>query len=268
MAAAEKIFVSALEANIEKCVGFYRKQLEQFSNDQQILVKKLQNVEKQVKGATSRREAKRLIRELYRGLRLLKNFHALNYIAVVKILKKHHKLSAWKELDSIMMQRLGNTDYYPEVADLDVLIHAVEKQFSEFVGVQGHSDMVDELRRSTRSFLKHRYTFIAGTNLGVSFAAVAVPTILLILVETLTPVTWNQIYVGKINFLPRFLAAIPVYRSVLFLQLHFLFWGIDTVFFDKLKLSVCFITNSSTASFLRWNRILFVQISFRRCLCV
>jgi hypothetical protein len=60
--------------------------------------------------AAERQEAdtlKKALKELYRGLELLKNFRILNYTACIKIMKKHDKLSEFKVCSPLTYARGG-----------------------------------------------------------------------------------------------------------------------------------------------------------------
>ncbi len=108
------------------------------------------------------------LRELYRGLQLLKNYRILNYTAFVKILKKHDKVTSMGALPALTPLIRATPFYYSPV--LDQCIARTENIFISFFH-HGDRKKAMESLRVTRPPTSPWQLFRIGVLMGISAGA-------------------------------------------------------------------------------------------------
>lgn len=248
-------FIKLLEAEIDKIRSFYNQKLESFSAARSRISLKLE----QALSYSERREMRRLIRELFVGLQMLKSFHGLNYIAIAKLMSKHHQHSTWKELELLILNKMQDQDYFPTTKALDRLSWQVEQDFKLTCSPGLTPNIRDEILKSSR-VLSHWITFTAALQLGIVLGALLSLCVLLLIVFKFYHEAWTMIFVDT-EILNRSIAEIiPLYRPLFLIFLHWFLWGVCLSICEKRRISVRFIMNASIHSFLRWNQVLMVRL--------
>jgi hypothetical protein len=197
-------------------------------------------------------------------LRLLKSFHATNYLAICKIAKKHDKYAPdWKGVSEVVLPLLDAFELYPDTEDLQNLTRALEKLYLDEVAAprkMNPDEALARLRAHSAPQESAVVTFLAGFSLGgvlgissASFVAFAfsVSGFSSLFLET----DENQTQLKT-----DLATAIPIYRLLLLPVLTYLFWGVNLMIFERNRVNVRYIMSADPKSFLRGSQVILVSV--------
>jgi hypothetical protein len=213
----------------------------------------------------SKKETRRICMELHLSLRMVKNFLSINIVALSKILKKHDKLSDWKEASKDFFRY---EHFFLNSKGLDENLRILEKSFADYENAllgKNYAFSVDTLRNNQKNKLSHSITCGSGTLCGTFLGILISFFFFIYLIDASGLVSfWDRFIIDGPPFGRHvrfdFTSTIPLFRVCFVLSLALVFWGIDLWIFDKLKINAKFITNSDTRTFLRSNQVMLVGL--------
>lgn len=195
--------------------------------------------------AKSKSALSKALRELYRGLNLLKNFRILNFTGVVKILKKHDKISDWKlggEVLPIVQQ-----SYFFASPVLESFLERVEAMYVGAFAAGDRRKGMDVLRPSTPP-LSAWLLFSLGFTAGLCLILLCILTGLLV---------WSTRYTSPPLLPSSAIAIAPIFRCLFLLLLAVWLWAGLVWAYQKHQLNWTFILETNH-TFLRVPQILSV----------
>eukprot|EP00475_Leptophrys_vorax_P016063 TRINITY_DN22457_c0_g1_i1.p1 TRINITY_DN22457_c0_g1~~TRINITY_DN22457_c0_g1_i1.p1 ORF type:complete len:824 (-),score=194.15 TRINITY_DN22457_c0_g1_i1:177-2648(-) len=275
-------FVIELQAQTRKAVRFYCEQITNFDEQVGLAVHCLREVEKIKLEPRKRERTKKMsklpiqfqkgdrgidqtFREIHYGLKLLESFHAMNYLAICKIVKKHDKYSQdWKGLSEIVLPLLDVFELFPDTEDLASLMRTLEKVYlDEFAGPRkmNREDALNRLRAHSAPQESAVMTFLAGCSLGGIIGVTASAFIAF----AFTVSSFSSLFLeedsGQSQLKTEIAGAIPIFRLMLLPSLTFLLWGINLLVFEKERVNVRYLMSADPKSFLRGHQVIFVSVT-------
>lgn len=130
-------FLTVLSNDCHSINIFFKLQEEFFRDKYNILYQQAQHIQSYNQQPPNKRmtyernELNKAIRELYRGLQLLKNYKILNYTAIVKIMKKHDKLCIDLPMNDTVQQQTQSM-YFIQSTVMDQLILSTENLYVQY----------------------------------------------------------------------------------------------------------------------------------------
>eukprot|EP00475_Leptophrys_vorax_P036158 TRINITY_DN6058_c0_g1_i2.p1 TRINITY_DN6058_c0_g1~~TRINITY_DN6058_c0_g1_i2.p1 ORF type:complete len:862 (+),score=230.97 TRINITY_DN6058_c0_g1_i2:308-2587(+) len=276
-------FFGALEEEMKKCVAFYETECKHFREqielafyclleldsieklqDSKAKEERLRELPRQFWGG--KRSVRQLFRDLYYGLGLLKNFHVVNYLAVVKILKKHDKSSSgWVDSCKTLIAKLDSGEMYPSIEPIKGFIVAVEKMFLRHLSENKEkSKALESLRQHDGPEESHLVTFGAGFSfgavIGVTFSALVAFAI-----ADRTSADFSSYFFtvdkNQSTVKTEIASAIPIFRLMFLIAFHLLMWGVDLLVYERRKINARFIMDADPRSFLKSNQVILIAVS-------
>ena len=233
----EADFFALLDADLATVNAFFRTQEEFFLSKWQVLSEQLTAALSQQPPAPPAPQPpgpplpahaaavlSRALKELYRGLQLLRNWRILNYTAFVKILKKHDKLGCFAS-SSLCLPVVNAACFVASplltdmIARCEQLYGAVFKQGSKHAAA---SLRVDDAPLS--GWLTFRLGLLVGLSLSLLF-------VLPFLVEALS----------SAQSLPDLAAPLPVFRCLGLIFLNLWLWGGCTQLLHLARINQVFV---------------------------
>lgn len=195
------------------------------------------------------------LKEVYRGLALLKEFKSLNYTAILKIVKKHDKHSG-APLYAPLMPTVNATHIFAS-ADLFNFTLQVEDAFTQaysasHAGADGRTkrDAATERKhalnhlRPTAPHMSYLVTFRLGLLCGLSMCLLMVLFFLIHFVALRTSVV------------TQLTPVVPIFRGLFLVILHLWCWGINVWLFHKHRINYQFIFEIDPKSELQFPQIM------------
>ena len=195
--------------------------------------------------AKSKSALSKALRELYRGLNLLKNFRILNFTGVVKILKKHDKISEWKLGGEVLP--IVQESYFFASPVLESFLERVEAMYVGAFAAGDRRKGMDVLRPSTPP-LSGWLLFSLGFTAGLCLILVCILTGLLV---------WSTRYTSPPLLPSSAIAIAPLFRCLFLLLLAVWLWAGLVWAYQKHQLNWTFILETNH-TFLRVPQILSV----------
>jgi len=152
------------------------------------------------------------VQELYRGLTLLKNYRILNFTGLVKILKKHDKVSSHKVSPALLP--LVQNSYFFSSPILDQFLERVERIYEHTFCAGDRKAAMDVLRPSPPP-LSSWLLFSLGFTAGLSLTLVVFFALML---------AWGQ-HLSEHSLPDDLIAIAPVFRCLFLLILSTWLWG-------------------------------------------
>jgi hypothetical protein len=190
----------------------------------------------------------------------------VNYLAILKILKKHDKVSGgWMDSSSTILPLIESGKLYPSAEKLKKNVETLEKLFCKYLAEdKDKSRALESLREHDIKEESHTVTFVTGFSfgcvVGILFSALAAFAIADRTSDTFTSyfftVDQNQSGVKT-----EIASAIPVFRAMFLIAFHILMWGLDLLVFERRKVNARFIMDADPRSFLKSNEVLLVSSS-------
>jgi len=182
-------------------------------------------------------EMLRIIRELYRGLQLLKNYRILNFTGFLKILKKHDKNSV-VDSQMLLVPSIMHRPFYTH-PQLQSLIEKAEELAATFT----NKDDVDKELKANSVKIRPVVSFRLGTLCGLNFAQIVV---LLFLTQV----------IPDVNSSNYFFAPFPIFRALILICLHLWLWGGTMWVFKQTRVNHSFIFQADPRSTLNFVQVL------------
>ena len=223
---SELQFFSMLDEDLVTVNTFFLRQEEYFLSKWEVLSDQLTALLSQPHGASdspasalpdrAQRVLERAVKELYRGLTLLRNYRIMNYTAFVKILKKHEKLSAFRS--STRAVAAVDAAHFVQSPLLNELSSRCEQLYSAVFRKGDRRSAANSLRADaprSNAWMTFRLGALVGLSLSLLFV---IPFV----VQYLHSSSFSPHY----GNLPNLAAALPVYRCLGLIYLNLWLWGL------------------------------------------
>jgi hypothetical protein len=197
-------------------------------------------------------------------VRLLKSFHATNYLAICKITKKHDKYAPdWKASSDVILPLLETFDIYPDTDDLQDLTRALEKLYLDDVAAPRKLDPEEalvKLRSHSAPQESAMVTFLGGFSVGgvlgisvTSFVSFA-----------FSVASFSSLFLesdaNQTQLKTDLAAGIPIFRLLFLPALAYLFWGVNLMVFEKKRINVRYIMSADPRSFLQGSTVILISV--------
>eukprot|EP00457_Paulinella_chromatophora_P014306 gb/GEZN01014713.1/.p1 GENE.gb/GEZN01014713.1/~~gb/GEZN01014713.1/.p1 ORF type:complete len:306 (+),score=35.14 gb/GEZN01014713.1/:3-920(+) len=180
-------------------------------------------------------------KNMYRALDLLSNFQALNSTALVKILKKHDKISSTVKLSDILLKIIGKKEFFSSKS-VQVMIERAEQAYVKaFFPGKRHQGLAS-IRISKRK-VSFWVLFFLGVFMGMSFCCTVAITLILC-------------FLPNLKQLPFMTATFPVFRVLVLSLCHMWLWCAVVFVCHTFRINFGFILEADPRTLLQYPEVL------------
>ena len=173
----------------------------------------------------------RAVKELYRGLTLLRNYRIINYTAFVKIAKKHDKMGSFAS--SAQATAAVDAAHFVRSPLLNELSNRCEQLYSAVFRKGDRRSAANSLRADAPR-ASDWMTFRLGALVGLSLS-------LLFVIPFLITYLHSDSFSPYYDQLPNLAAALPVYRCLGLIYLNLWLWGLCIHLLHRSRINWVFI---------------------------
>ena len=223
---SELLFFTLLDEDLVTVNTFFLRQEEFFLSKWEVLSDQLTALLSQPHGDSespvsalperAQRVLERAVKELYRGLTLLRNYRIMNYTAFVKIVKKHDKMGSFSS--STRATAVVDAAHFVVSPLLTELSNRCEQLYSAVFRKGDRRSAANSLRADAPQS-NDWMTFRLGALVGLSLALLFV---IPFIIQYLHSSSFSPYY----DSLPNLAAALPVYRCLGLIYLNLWLWGL------------------------------------------
>ena len=187
----------------------------------------------------------RALKELYRGLSLLRNYRIVNYTAFVKILKKHEKMGTFPAAAAAVAA--VNASHFVVSPLLNELTGRCEQLYSSLFSSKDRRSAVQALRVGPAP-PNDWMTFRLGTLVGLSLA-------LLFVIPFIIQYMHSSSFSPYYSSLPNLAAALPVYRCLGLVYLNLWCWGLCVHLLHTSRINWTFILELDASHHMKFTEV-------------
>eukprot|EP00026_Physarum_polycephalum_P002870 Phypoly_transcript_02879.p1 GENE.Phypoly_transcript_02879~~Phypoly_transcript_02879.p1 ORF type:complete len:723 (+),score=94.76 Phypoly_transcript_02879:395-2563(+) len=192
---------------------------------------------------TKLKELKTAFVEFYRGLSMLQNYVELNREGFRKILKKHQKLTGYRQHKDQYEEVLHQQQFWKSSTWLEMM-NSTEALYAKIFNLPRVDRARNELLPIRLQDTSSENNFKLGLGVGACLAFICVIFFLFSHGKVNPEVKWS-----------RFIAVIPVYRAVLIPILAVWLWGCNVYIWTRKRINYTFIFGLDPRSSLDYRRI-------------
>jgi hypothetical protein len=187
----------------------------------------------------------------------------MNYLAVVKILKKHDKMTpGWALSSDTIIPLMDNHEIYPSQDNIKQISNSLEKIYTKYLYEgEDKSKAMKNLRDYEIPEESHLVTFTAGFSFGIVIGTLISLFLTFMIIYQTTSSYYNfffEVEQNQSSIKAEFAASIPIFRLIFIIAFQILLWGIDLLVYERRKINARFILDADPRSFLRSNQVVLV----------